>query len=132
MWVTVRASADAAGVVRAIRAARAFAAACALGETATDRLCVVVEEWLSNVVEHGEPAPGSRLMMHIARGAAGLTLTLTDAGQPFDPRATPAFEGPNPDRGGGAGLELVRAWAQIADYRHSRGRNRVVLVVAGA
>ena len=45
-------------------------------------------------------------------------------------RAAAAFEGPNPDRGGGAGLELVRAWSQIADYRRRRGRNRVVLVVA--
>jgi serine/threonine-protein kinase RsbW len=132
MWVTVRASADDAGVVRAIRAARAFATSCALAETTADRLCVVVEEWLSNVVEHGQPAPGSRLIMRIQRGAAGLILTLTDSGQPFDPRTTPAFEGPNPERGGGAGLELVRAWAKVADYRRDRGRNRVVLVVPGA
>lgn len=132
MWVTVRTSADEAGVVRAIRAARAFAAGCALGETAADRLCIVVEEWLSNVIEHGEPAPRSRLVMRLARDAAGLIVTFTDAGQPFDPRATPAFEGPNPHRGGGAGLEIVRAWAQIADYRRSSGRNRVVLVVVVA
>jgi len=130
MRVVVRAPADEAGVVRAIRAARAFAAQCALEPTTTDRLCVVVEEWLSNVIEHGEPAPGSRLVMRIDRSAAGLRLTVTDAGQPFDPRAAPAFEGPNTRRGGGAGLEIVRAWAQIADYRWTRGRNRVVLVVA--
>jgi serine/threonine-protein kinase RsbW len=130
MRVTVRTSADEPGVVRAIRAARAFAAECALGETATDRLCVVVDEWLSNVVEHGEPPPGSRLVARLVRDAARLTLTFTDAGQPFDPRATPAFEGPNAARGGGAGLELVRAWAQIADYHHRRGRNRVVLEMA--
>ena len=127
MRITVRTAADEPGVVRAVRAARAFAADCALGETATDRLCVVVEEWLSNVVEHGEPPPGSRLVVRLARDASGLTLTFTDAGQPFDPRATPAFEGPNPDRGGGAGLELVRAWSQIADYRYRGGRNRLVL-----
>lgn len=132
MRVTVQASADEAGVVRAIRAARAFAAACALGETVADRLCIVVEEWLSNVVEHGEPPPASRLIMRVQHDAAGLTLIFTDAGQPFDPRTTPAFEGPNLERGGGAGLELVRAWAEIAHYRHRRGRNRVVLVVRAA
>jgi serine/threonine-protein kinase RsbW len=129
MWVTVRAPADEAGVVRAIRAARAFATERALAATAADRLCVVVEEWLSNVIEHGEPPPGSRLVMRIQQGAGGLTLTFSDAGHPFDPRATPAFEGPNLDRGGGAGLELVRAWSQIAGYRYRGGRNRLVLRV---
>ena len=90
-------------MVRAIRAARRFAAGCGVAEAAVDRLCLVVDEWLTNVVEHGRP---------------------------FDPRAAAAFEGPNPDRGGGAGLELVRAWSQIADYRRRRGRNRLVLVMA--
>ena len=117
-------------MVRAIRAARRFAAGCGVAEAAVDRLCLVVDEWLTNVVEHGEPPPGSRLVVDMDRGAAGLTVTQTDAGRPFDPRAAAAFEGPNPDRGGGAGLELVRAWSQIADYRRRRGRNRVVLVVA--
>lgn len=117
------------GLVLAIRAARAFAAQCGLEATAADRLCVVVEEWLSNVVEHGEPAPGSRLMMRLERDEGGLRATFTDAGQAFDPRHTPAFEGPNTERGGGAGLELVRAWADIADYRYTRGRNRLVLRV---
>ncbi len=97
---------------------------------ATDHLCLVVDEWLTNVVEHGAADPASRLVVHIERTAQGFTLRLSDAGRPFDPRATPAFEGPNLHRGGGAGLELVRAWASIAEYRRTRGRNRVVLTVA--
>lgn len=122
--------ADESGVVRAIRSARAFAGRCALPGELADRLCLVVDEWLTNVVEHGAVAPRSRLVMRIERTAEGFTLSLSDAGQPFDPRTAPAFDGPNPHRGGGAGLELVRAWASIADYRRSHGRNRVVLIVA--
>lgn len=116
--------------MRAVRAARAYAERCALAEAAADRLCVIVEEWLTNVLEHGDPVAGSRLAVTIRPQAGALHVTLSDAGLPFDPRAAADYEGPNLDRGGGAGLELVRAWSQIADYRRARGRNRVVLVVA--
>lgn len=127
----IQVPADEAGVVRAIRAARAFAERCAVSAEAADHLCLVVDEWLTNVVEHGGAAPMTRLVARIERTGEGFTLRISDAGGPFDPRATPAFEGPNLQRGGGAGLELVRAWAGIADYRYSRGRNRVTLVMAG-
>lgn len=128
----IQAPANEAGVVHAIRATRAYAGGCALSGEVTDRLCLVVDEWLTNVVEHGAADPASRLMVAIARTPEGFTLTISDAGQAFDPRHTPAFESPNPERGGGAGLELVRAWADITDYRYSRGRNRVVLWVRTA
>jgi serine/threonine-protein kinase RsbW len=130
--VRVQVTSDAAGLVRAVRAARAYAERCALAETAADRLCVVVEEWLTNVLEHGEPVAGSRLRVEIRRESAALLVTVSDAGVPFDPRSAGAYEGPNLDRGGGAGLELVRAWSEIADYSRRRGRNRVVLVVAAS
>lgn len=123
---------DAAGLLRAVRATRAYARRCALAEPTADRLCVVVEEWLTNVLEHGEPVAGSRLTVVIRLQAGGLQVTLSDAGVPFDPRTAAAYEGPNLDRGGGAGLELVRAWSRIAGYRRARGRNRVVLVVPAA
>lgn len=121
--------ADQAGVVRAVRAARGFAVDCALAERHADRLAVVLEEWLSNLVEHGRTAPGSRVAIRLDRAGALVRLTVSDAGIAFDPRAV-AFQGPNRERGGGAGLELVRAWAEIVDYRRSRARNRVVLAVA--
>jgi hypothetical protein len=37
------------------------------------------------------------------------------------------FGGPNLERGGGAGLELIRAWCRIAAYARRGGRNRLVL-----
>lgn len=122
-------AADDAGVLRAVRAARAFAVACALAERHADRLAMVVEEWISNVAEHGAAPPASRVTVRLERAVGHVRLTLSDAGCAFDPRGAP-FEGPNAARGGGAGLELLRAWAEIADYRRARARNRVVLLVS--
>ena len=121
-------AADAAGVVRALGLARAFARRAALAEPAADRLAAVVEEWVANVVEHGAPPPRSRIVLRLDHGGCHIRVTLSDAGRPFDPRVA-AFDGPNLDRGGGVGLELVRAWATVADYRRRAGRNRLVLVM---
>lgn len=121
-------AADEAGVIRAARASRAFAARCELAERHADRLALVLEEWLGNVVEHGGAAPGSRIVIRLDRPDSRVRLVVSDAGVAFDPR-TGRFQGPNLRRGGGVGLELVRGWAEILDYRRSRARNRVVLAV---
>lgn len=124
----LRIAADEAGVIRAARAARDFAARCQLAERHADRLALVLQEWLDNVVEHGGAAAGSRIVIRLDRPDTRVRLRVSDAGQAFDPRAA-AFHGPNLQRGGGAGLEIVRTWAEILDYRRSRARNRVVLLV---
>lgn len=122
----MRVVATPAGVIRALRAVRAFAGRCALPDGQTDRLALVVDEWLANALEHGRPPAASRLVLSLAREAACVRLVVTDAGVAFDPRLA-AFDGPDLERGGGVGLELVRAWAEIEDYRRHRGRNRVWL-----
>ena len=121
-------AATTAGVVRALHAVRAFAGRCALSEAATNRLALVIDEWLANAVEHGQPPAGSRLVLRLSYDATCVRLAATDAGSAFDPRSA-VFEGPNPERGGGVGLELVRTWAAIEHYRRRRGRNHVVLRV---
>jgi serine/threonine-protein kinase RsbW len=122
----VRLPCDRHGVRRGLAAAWLFAGAAAIGDDATERLAIVVEEWLINVVEHGAPAPRSRIAMRLERTGDLVRVTCTDAGQPFDPREA-VFEGPNPERGGGAGLALIQAWSRVAEYRRRAGRNRVVL-----
>ena len=103
-----------------------FASREAIGDEATDKLAIVVEEWLINIVEHGQAAPGSRIALRLERLEGVVRLTFSDAGQPFDPR-TFEFAGPNTQRGGGAGLALIQAWSRICDYRRRAGRNRLVL-----
>ncbi|MBW8812250.1 MAG: ATP-binding protein [Caulobacterales bacterium] len=116
---------DSAAVGRALAAARRFAEAARLDPTAADRLAIVVEEWVGNVVDHGGAAPGSRIDLALARERSLVRLTVSDAGAPFDPR-TAGFEGPNLERGGGAGLALIAAWTRVADYRRRGGRNHLV------
>lgn len=119
---TARAVAEALGVVRS------FSDGSDLPPTAAERLAVVVEEWVANVVEHGDAHPDSRIVLRIGHREDHLRLTVSDAGRPFDPREA-VFAGPNLERGGGAGLEIIRAWSRIVDYRRRAGRNRLVLII---
>jgi serine/threonine-protein kinase RsbW len=113
-------------VAGALAAARSFVALAGLGRDPAERLAVIVEEWVANVVEHGAPPADSRISLRLACEGGLIRITMTDAGHAFDPRAA-TFEGPNLDRGGGAGLELMRAWSRIVVYGRRAGRNRLVL-----
>ncbi len=64
--------------------------------------------------------------MSLTRTPAHVVFTCSDAGTYYDPREA-VFEGPNLERGGGVGLELIRAWSRIVSYRRRAGRNRLVL-----
>jgi anti-sigma regulatory factor (Ser/Thr protein kinase) len=111
-------------VARALAAARRFAGE---GEAA-DRLAIVVEEWVANVIEHGRPPKASRVVLGFARRSGALSLTVSDAGRAFDPRGA-EDRGPNLARGGGAGIAIIRAWCRIEAWRRAGGRNRVTLVL---
>lgn len=113
-------------MARALAVSRRFSEAAGLGPDCADKLAVIVEEWVANVVEHGALPSRSRIGISLACEAQIVRVTVTDAGQVFDPREA-VFEGPNLERGGGAGLELIRAWSRIAAYGRRAGRNRLVL-----
>ncbi len=112
-------------VTRALALSRAFAVAARLDRDGAERLALVVEEWLNNVLDYGQVSPSARIAIRLQRQDRLLRLTISDPGRAFDPRAV-SFEGPNLDRGGGAGLALIKAWCRIAGYRRARGRNRLV------
>jgi len=110
-----------AAVGCAVAAARRFA-----GEgNAADRLAIITEEWVANVVEHGRAPAETLIVVTFERSGRTLRLVASDAGLPFDPsRAPPA--GPNLQRGGGAGLAMIRAWCRVR-YSRAHGRNRLDL-----
>jgi anti-sigma regulatory factor (Ser/Thr protein kinase) len=124
--MTARLSVGAGTVAGAIGFARRFAAAAALSAESADRLAVIVEEWVANIVEHGRAPAGSRIVLRLERAAWGVRLSFSDAGLAFDLRAA-KDQGPNPERGGGAGIALIRSWSDVEDYRRLKGRNRLVL-----
>ncbi len=113
-------------MARALGVTRVFIERHELGRDAAERLAIVVEEWVANVLEHGGPPAGSRIGLRLALHAQIVRVTVTDTGRAFDPRAA-VFEGPDLDRGGGVGLELMRAWSRVAAYGRRAGRNRLVL-----
>jgi len=117
---------DAAAVVLAARLARSFAARADLEAAAAGRLALVVEEWVANIVEHGGPQHGARIVLRLRLSQGLVSVSISDAGWPFDPR-TAAFDMPDPDRGGGAGLALIASFCRIASYARRAGRNRLVL-----
>ncbi len=107
-----------------------FAGRIALDAAMTRRLVIVVEELLVNLLEHsGESAGGGQLSasLRLDETARGLVLRLEDDGVPFDPRGAGAVDMPNQDRGGGVGLALVKAFAQIESYTTKSGLNRLTL-----
>lgn len=113
-------------MARAIAFARRFAETSGLPADNADRLAVIVEEWAANIVEHSGAPAGSRIVLRLERVGEGVRITVSDAGVAFDPR-TVTDQGPNLERGGGAGIALIRAWCEIEAYRRRAGRNRLVL-----
>ena len=107
-----------------------FAARIALDAAMTRQLVIVAEELMVNLLEHGaESAPGGEInaTLRLDHSDDGLALVLEDDGAPFDPRGVGSVDMPNAERGGGVGLALVKAFAQIDDYVSEGGVNRLTL-----
>jgi anti-sigma regulatory factor (Ser/Thr protein kinase) len=126
---TLSLPADAAAAGTALQAVHRLADAAGLDADTRARLAVVVEELVVNAVEHGCPDPASRIDLTLSREAAGVRVELSDAGVAFDPRRADADPAGPSERGGNAGLALVRAWSRIASYSRTGGRNHLVVQV---
>jgi anti-sigma regulatory factor (Ser/Thr protein kinase) len=116
-----------AGLRSAIDLSRCFGKSNQLSDDDCFRLCIIVEELAANLLDHGgaglEPA-----QLVLAREPGAVRLVLTDSGRPFDPRTAPARPARR-KRGGGAGLAIVRRWAEILAYSSADGRNRLELII---
>ena len=124
--MTVRVPMGPGAATRLIASAWLFATDARLADDTADRLAIVVEEWVTNIAEHSGAPPGSAIVLKLQQVGLGVRLTVTDAGVAFDPR-TAEDKGPNLERGGGAGIALIRAWSEIEDYQRLSGRNRLVI-----
>lgn len=115
-------------VHRAVALAQSFAAEHRLAPDQNAKLAVLVEEAVTNIYEHGAADAG---WLALAPDPAGICILLADNGRAFDPRSVAGSDLPNMERGGGAGLTMIRAWAEIADYRREDGFNLLELVLLG-
>jgi serine/threonine-protein kinase RsbW len=92
------------------------------------RVAIIVEELLANIYDHGCMRPGGVVALRLIAEAAAVRLILEDPGQSFDPRDAPA-DAPVPERGGGAGINLMRSWAKIIAYDARPDVNRLELLI---
>ena len=120
--------AGADAVTQASDAARAFGEMQWLSEEETARLCIIVEELVTNLHEHGGVSLDEEITLALASEPGRLIITLTDPGTPFDPRQ-PRSQTDPPDRGGGAGLDIIRSWAVITGYDVTDEGNRLELLL---
>jgi serine/threonine-protein kinase RsbW len=127
--IDVRLAARQQAVAEAIGHARDFINRADCGADAEARLCIIVEELVANIIEHGSAPAMSEIGLRIDAIGADIGLTLSDAGIPFDPRSVDSPAEVPPDRGGGAGIALVLGWASHADYARIDGRNVLTLVI---
>ncbi len=107
-------------------AARRFGDDRRLAPAQAARLAILVEELVINALEHGGVADDQRIDLTLADENGGLIMTLSDPGTPYDPRSHVRPD-TVPERGGGAGLDLVLQWAEILDYRRIGERNELRL-----
>jgi serine/threonine-protein kinase RsbW len=121
-------AADDGAAARALHLVAEFVAASACGPHLEAKLSIIVEELVLNVIEHGAPVAGSAISVTLSNEAGGIGVVIADHGTHFDPREAQVSE-IVPERGGGAGLALVREWSVIRDYACVDGANRLDLLI---
>jgi serine/threonine-protein kinase RsbW len=115
-------------VSQASQAAREFAETQGLSSDDSARICVVIEELIANLIDHGGLTEQDTVELSLGNEAEGIRVVIADHGKPFDPWSAP----PNheqPERGGGVGIEIVRAWAIFIDYAVTAEGNRLELLL---
>jgi serine/threonine-protein kinase RsbW len=117
---------DAVGV--ASQLARAFGEAEWLSEDELARLCIIVEELVANLYDHGGLSETHEVELSLESEPGGIRIVIIDPAAPFDPRSAPST-GRQADRVGGAGIDIVRAWAEFVTYSTSAEHNRLELLL---
>ena len=109
-------------------AARGFGEANELAKQDLARLSIVVEELVANLYDHGGLSDADEVDLTLTAEPGAIRIVIADSAAPFDLRSAPPGTGPQ-ERGGGAGLDLVRAWAEVIDYRATDQGNRLELLL---
>ena len=114
-------------IAQAVDATRAFGQAQRLTGDDLARLCIVVEELIANLYDHGGVTEQDEVQFALARDSAGIRVSIIEGGISFNPWSAPiAAEN---GQGGGAGVRLIRAWAELIRYHSSDDGNQLELLV---
>lgn len=112
---------------RAVALVQLFSTTNGLSPQQRAKLAILAEEAVTNLYDHGAVGAGFGGKLDLVSEAQSIRLILSDSGIPFDLRDADAADMPNMDRGGGAGIALIRAWAEVIDYSSADGVNRLEL-----
>ncbi|MCC7208440.1 MAG: anti-sigma factor antagonist [Anaerolineae bacterium] len=98
---------------------------------------MAVDEWCTNVIQHGYGGgdPDGRIEIALRLQPYHLVMTITDDSPPFDPTALPEPDPAQPleDRQpGGLGWFFIRKMMDIVRYELKNGKNTLMLVKKGA
>jgi anti-sigma regulatory factor (Ser/Thr protein kinase) len=92
-----------------------------------NRLEVVFEELISNVLRHGfDPGPGRSILVAVGRRPGEIQLTVEDDGRPFNPfdlAEPPPFESLETAQVGGLGVPVVRRFSTRTAYDRAPASN---------
>ncbi len=114
-------------LIEAVETAREFGTQQWLSEEELARLCILVEEWVANLYDHGSVSPSDVIEIELDAEKDGLRVAITDPGKPFDPRHLP-IDFVRTEGGAGAGIDLMKAWANVVSYDIFPTGNRLVLL----
>jgi serine/threonine-protein kinase RsbW len=113
---------------QASNAARVFGEAQWLTKDELARLCIIIEELVANLYDHGGLTEIDKADLSLGSEPGGIRIIIADSGKPFDPRSAPTRR-QRPERGGGVGIDIVRSWAQFVAYDVTAAGNRLELLL---
>jgi anti-sigma regulatory factor (Ser/Thr protein kinase) len=123
-----------AGLEEGRRQMRSFLEEHALGARAIQKVELVFEETVTNIIQHGFDALAEHTIeIRITLFAHEIEVVVDDEGRPFDPVAAPEPALPSSledAKVGGLGLLLVRRNAKHMAYARTAGRNRTTITIA--
>jgi anti-sigma regulatory factor (Ser/Thr protein kinase) len=97
--------------------------------TAINRVKLVIEELVVNVIQHGyEDEAKHSILLDVRTEPRGVVIVVEDDGKPFDPRNVPApvlAELLEAGRSGGLGVTIIRKMTRELEYQRVEGKNHV-------
>ena len=103
----------------------------AVGPAVINRIEVVLEELMANIVRHAQAATAITVMARIEDG--GVVLSVEDDGAAFNPLDVPEPDAYTTLEGaveGGQGIPLIRRLSKQVRYKRTAAGNRVTVVFA--
>lgn len=118
-------------ITRMVEIVEAFGEKRRIPPATLHQVTLVLDELITNIVSYGlEPGDSRPITVALTHGADAVTIALSDAGPPFDPRQVipPDLEASLDERKvGGLGIHFARTMMDSFDWRYHDGRNHVTL-----